>query len=717
MLAQTLIHSFAAATHGWRAVRFVFMVAAMTKDCKKKNGSWEEKAMKNSANSFTMLLLNRAKELAKFGYSVIAVHGNQAPAEPKKPAMKWREFQQRIASEMELEAAFGSPVTALGIVCGRVSQLLVIDFDDQLRYQRFCRHLPQFSQTYTVKTRRGYHVYFRTSERVPSHQFEGGDIKGERSYIIAAPSIIGDYAYTVVREISAMQLEKAEIDQLLNYFHVNATAHRVQGKALRTKEDLDLPGLYQRLAKNLGRNNALYRAASVARSQGIKQENTAQALIPLHVRKEPRPGHKRETTKERLLEGQRTIDSAYRGKKHEDAQKNTLPNFVRERLLRGQNSTVVARFLDVLQLAGWEAESFFTLSEAIAVAKKYGLDRKSVMSALTGERCVFDGRHIISRRYVEYLDMGGRKARKRGRPVELVFQVPSVSRLLAVLNVRWSPSDPVSEADVKSARQYRLAVHREYVRRLSPEVPASVLAERLGVTGRTIRRYNRALGVTVVAHVGRFRLTRENVTSLPLRRRAERKATAGYWLETAGGIRMPAWRHIGESLLRRGESAVQVCMWRRSRYVLNPQAEARAVYHRMSVPEFVRARMMRGEGRDGASLMDRAKSLFRAARRRVSRLRYVKTRLQFESVPERIAEDKVAETINGYLLAYDAAGEEVRRPARRGVAFRMLKEFGDGNVFLALRDSYSELLLSLAGRAIRAGKADESVAMLARAFA
>ena len=713
MLAQAPIHSFAAAALGYRAVCFVSMIAATTKIRKKR----EKKLVKSVADSFTNILLGRAKQLAKSGYSVIAVHGNHAPAEPKKPVMKWRQYQARIATDKELEVGFADGVTALGIVCGRVSQLLVIDFDDQRRYRRFCRHLPRLAETYTVKTRRGYHVYFRTEEKVPSHQFHGGDIKGERSYVIAAPSIIGAHSYTVAKDLNLLQLEKAEVDQLLNYFHVNAEVHRVEGKLVRAKEDLDVPGLYRRLVKQLGRNNALYRAASIARSRGIAEAITTRSLVTIHVAQNPQAGHKRETMKERLLEGRRTIASAYRGKDFASAEGNQLPNSVREQLLRQQKSTVVARFLDMLRCIGWEAESFFTMAEAISAAEKYGLNRKSVMDALTGERCVFDGRHIISRRYVEYLDIEGRKSRGRGRPVELLFQVPSPSRLLAVLNVRWSPSDPVSEADIKSARRYRLAVHREYVRRLSPEVSTRVLAERVGVTGRTIRRYNRQLGVSVVAHIGRFQLSRENLASLPLRRRDERGATAGYWLEAGRGRRMPAWRHIGESLLRRGETAVQVCMWRRSAYVLNPSKEAEAVYHPMSVSEFVHARALRGQGKAGASLMDRAKSLFGAVKRRVSRIRYMKTRLRFDSVTDRIPEDKVAETINGYLVAYDAAGGEVRRPARRGVAFRMLKEFGDGEVFLAVRDAYAELLLSMARRAIRAGKARESAEILARAFA
>ena len=146
-------------------------------------------------------LMERAKMLAEAGYSVIPVHGNNAPAEPKRPAVSWRNYQHRIATEAEIERSFKDKVTALGIVCGRVSKLLVIDFDDALRYQRFCRHLPHYADTYTVKTKRGFHLYYRTRQKVPSHQFDGGDIKGERSYVVAPPSEIGTHVYRCVRAI------------------------------------------------------------------------------------------------------------------------------------------------------------------------------------------------------------------------------------------------------------------------------------------------------------------------------------------------------------------------------------------------------------------------------------------------------------------------------------------------------------------------------------
>ena len=82
----------------------------------------------------------------------------------------------------------------------------------------FCRHLPQFSRTYTVKTRRGFHLYFRVRERVPSHQFDGGDIKGERSYVIAPPSVIGGFEYRPVCDFEVMKLEKADVGRLLGIF-------------------------------------------------------------------------------------------------------------------------------------------------------------------------------------------------------------------------------------------------------------------------------------------------------------------------------------------------------------------------------------------------------------------------------------------------------------------------------------------------------------------
>ncbi len=663
-------------------------------------------------------LTERALKLVEAGLSVIPVMGDRSPREPKKPALRWRRFQKRIASPAEAQEMFGGEAGALGIVCGRVSQLLVVDFDDHLRYRRFCRHLPQYSDSYTVKTRRGFHVYFRTAERVPSHQFDGGDIKGEKSYVVAAPSKIGGFGYRCVNDRPRLELGKEDIDRILNYFHVKAAAQPVPGERPALVESIDVAVMYARLAPEIGRNNALYRSASVARDGGWARKRTEECLIGTHIEEAAGPGHKAELPAERLREAVRTIESAYRSEARQLDAKAGIPNSVREALLQSQGSTVVARLLDAMWLAGWRAESRFTMGEAVALAREYGLNRKSVLQALTGDRSIFNGRQIISRRYVEYLDTGGQKGRKRGRPVELVFETPSVGRLLEVVNAPWSPSDALHPADLAAASAYRMALHREYIRRLKPRIALAVLAQRIGVNERTIRRYNEALGVKARECVGFFELARDRLACLPKRRwRAAKNATSGFWLELKECQRFPAWRHIGARLLKEKAGKVRVCLRRASSYSIAGADEAGVEYERMSEAEFARALRLRGVELDAPGMVARVGELARRAGERVASWRYERIQLEYESVARCIAEDKVAETINGYLVAEDAEGAEVRRPALRGVAYRMLKEFGNGNVFLALRLSLRETIASVARQI--AGEESPPMAMdlMARALA
>ncbi len=652
--------------------------------------------MKSLLNFRHKSLLRQARKLAKSGYSVIPAHGDNAPDEPKKPAIRWRQYQKRIASTAEINAAFDKRFTALGIVCGRVSRLLVIDFDDQRRYRQFCMHLPQYADTYSVKTRRGCHLYFRTSELVPSHQFAGGDIKGERAYVIAPPSQIGDFTYRALNDLPALELQRGDIDKLLNYFHVGAALHLTPSRLVIQRRDVDIVRMYERLAGQIGRNNALYRAAAIAREQGMALADVEKRLMPLHIQQPAKTPHRHEKPVERLLEARRSIASAFRGGSLARPQQLGIPNSVRERLLTAQASSIMPRFLDAIALVGWQAEASFTLRDAVALARRVGLSRKSVLQALTGDHSIYNGRHIISRRYVEYLDKRGLNAKKRGRPVQLLFQVPSVGRLLAVLNVSWTPSDVVRESDLRTAKSYRQALHRAYIQRLNPQVPMRNLAERIGTSARTIRRYNHDLRVKVTPCIGRLPLSQHTLRCLP-RRTSDvvRNSTAGYWLETATGACFPAWRHIGAKLLKGADKTIWLCIRRPSRYSLAAERASAADYSAISAEEFLQLRAWRGERVEKPSLREQALGLVRRAKAHVAASRYQKLQLFFDTVAERIADDKIAETISGYLYALDAHGQQVRRPARRGIAYRMLKEFGEGKVFLALRDTADDVLASL----------------------
>lgn len=663
-------------------------------------------------------LINRARKLAGKGYSVIPIQGDLSAGEPKKPTMKWRAFQKRIASVSELGTIFDERAGALAVVCGQVSRLLVIDFDDHLRYQRFCRHLPQFADSYTVKTRRGYHVYFRTEVNVPSHQFDGGDIKGEGSYVVAPPSVIGDVEYVAVKRVKARWMDETDVDAILKYFHVGAAPGTSPVRRMAVVVETDIADMYERLSPVIGRNNALYRCAHVGRLQGMSGDEIEKTLLQRHVLAEGEAVHKFESSADRFREGRRTVASALGRSVGSEGVSDGIPNSVRERLLGAQGSSVMARLLDIMKLAGWAAERYFRMSEVIELCSGYGLNRKSVMAALTGDRSSFNGRHIIARRYVEYLDMGGLNVGMRGRPAQLVFQAPSVSRLLKVLGVSWSPSDSLEKGDLQSSHAYRRALHREYVKRVSPQLPMAFLAGRVGVSARTLRRYNVELGVQVSERIGRFGLSWESLKCLPQRKRDQvRNQTPGYWLAVEGGARFPAWRHIGATLLRRGAEGVQVCVRRASVLNLGKPDVRSVVYESMSVRSFMGLRMWREGKVEGEGMVSRVRELMKRARRSVARVSYQKLRLAFDTVAVHIAEDKVAETIRGYLYADDGVGGEVRRPARRGVAYRMLKEFGEGNVYLALRDSYSELMASMARHALRVGDDAAGAGLLARSLA
>ena len=645
---------------------------------------------------------------------MIPVHGNSLPEQPKKPAIRWRRFQKQVPSASEIDAAFRADVTALGIICGTVSRLVVIDFDDLLGYQKFCRRFPQHVATYTVKTNRGFHLYFLTDQKVPSHQFAGGDIKGERSYVIAPPSEIGKFRYSVAKDIAQLELGAQEVNELLNYLQSGTAVRRVVRGSLGNSGETDVVALYGRLAAEIGRNNALYRCASIARDEGRNESVVVALLGHVHAWEAEAGGIRAESPEMRMSEALRTISSAF-SKGHGISMVGSgIPNSLREFLLREQGSTVLIRLLEVFRLSKWRENDWFKLGDAMQVAAGFGLNRKSVLEALGGETSVYDGQYIIRRRYVEYLDNRGLKSRTRGRPCQVLYQAPAIGGLMRRLGLAWSPLDSIGAEDIRTAHRYRLALHREYVGRLSPEVSKSWLAKRIGVNARTIARYNLELKVCVVEKVGACRLSRESLVSLPKRRRQDVKnSTNGYWLELGDGRRFPAWRHIGSWLLRSDCGEVRICMRRVSKYDRSGQ-DNRVEYENMSVAGFVKARALRDAGGVNGRLEGAINSLVEFVKRQVSGVRVERVPLFFESVAKQIAPDKVAETIRGYLVAHDRDGQRVERPAKRGIAYRMLKQFGEGNVYLASFEGRGGVLYSFARRALRLGEAPRALELLMR---
>ena len=647
--------------------------------------------MENQTDLQRKALKEEAKRLISRGYSVIPVNGDKLPSNPKQPAVAWKRYQKRLPDVGEIERWFERDATALGIVCGAISRLMVIDFDHYAGYRRFRHRFPEYTNSYTVKTRRGYHVYFRTAVKINSQQFDGGDVKGEGGFVIAPPSLIGGHRYEFTGGVTGVELDRAEVDEIVNFLAVGKESKTV---GVGSQAAVDLVAMYRRMADEIGRNNALYRVASIGRETGISESAAVEMLAPAHAVQPTRSAVEFESVADRWMEGQRTILSAFSGSLV-SGPCGGLPNSVREWLLKVTGSTVVPRLLDVFGIMGWAGGTWRTLSEIADAGKRYGVGRRSVVEVLNGPSGIVRGRPIIKSRYVEYVDSRVLNRKRRGRPVEKVYQIPDVSGLVRLLGVRWSVSDKLKAEDLRSAHAYRLALHREYIRRVSPEAPQAWLGERVGVSDRTIRRFNRELGVRSMVKVGEFELDDGRLKILPKRRgHGVRWTTPGYWLETKDGRRWPAWRHLGRHLLKQYGGDVRVCMRRMSELRLaggggeKREALEPEVFKRLEL-----LRRMREGSRDGASVM---KDLLAALKREAEAVRFVKVPLFFESVSRHIAQDRIAETIDGYLVARNAEGAAVKRPALRGVAYRMLKEFGNGNVQLALRDGWDEVRYALA---------------------
>jgi len=125
-----------------------------------------------------------------YGFSVIPLLGN------KKPVLKWEEFQKRKATDQEIDSWFyGHPDYMIGIVTGEISDLTVVDIDDDAGKENMAKLLPDGLDAPTVHTPRGgFHLYCRYYRglRNMARLMPGVDIRSEGGYVVAPPSVNDD---------------------------------------------------------------------------------------------------------------------------------------------------------------------------------------------------------------------------------------------------------------------------------------------------------------------------------------------------------------------------------------------------------------------------------------------------------------------------------------------------------------------------------------------
>jgi predicted flap endonuclease-1-like 5' DNA nuclease len=494
------------------------------------------------------------------------------PLEPdsKRPLSGFdlsRYFSQRpSASELRSWFTVNHP-TNFAVMCGAVSDnLFVLDFDTSDAYLDFTSLFPSLAQSFTVKTRRGYHVYLRsTHSHLRSRKLRGGELKAHGGYVVGAGSVVRDTHYTVTVDAPIIRLDDTTLQQLLTKLTV--TSHR-QPLAERLSQQsiaLKLVNDYKSQALLIGRNNALYQAATRASYLGITQQTCIDTLASLHAHTVPIAQHPYETPAQRLQEARNTITSAYRYH-HIETSKTVgtrneigVPNVIREHLLK-QRQILVLRLLDGFALAGWDEGKVFSLNDAITLGKSLHIGRNAIIRVVNGNKAFLCSSPPAGEADKSIPNSNPRPT--RGRPTTRFYVVPSYKQFAKSLGIALTGStDKLSVDDLRSNKAYRMALHRELVKRQTPELSNRFLAERLGVSERSLRRYNVALGVVRTPIFGYELLTWSNVHDegrwgeVRLNQ-SRRDVVGGRWLQLDGGKRYPAIRGIGLRLLAKGKAVV-----------------------------------------------------------------------------------------------------------------------------------------------------------------
>ncbi|MFN8376456.1 MAG: bifunctional DNA primase/polymerase [Anaerolineae bacterium] len=517
--------------------------------------------------------------VARYGFACI-------PLEPdsKRPLHNFdlsAAFHQ-TPTHSQLRTWFTS-ATNYAVLCGSISNnLFVLDFDSHDAYHEFCAAFPSLAQSYTVQTRRGFHVYLRSAHsHLKSRKLRGGELQAHHSYVVGAGSIIQGTHYTITIDAPIITADEPTLKHLLQTLSIQTKTDQPHSHSPETKPTADaspkaaltalkLVQHYKTHALVAGRNNALYRAALIASYSGISQQTCIDTLATVHAHAAAIAQHLPETIEQRTQEALLTIKSAYKAQRITAAEPTRnagkrsttgLPNPLREILLH-HGKTTTARLLDAFALAGWHTGKHFSMQDAIQSGSRFGISRSTVIKVVA-QRAIFNSIENPpppvrdSDKSIPYSN----HSPKRGKPVTRCYLVPDYNKLAAYCGVSLDgcSTDKLSAHDLRSNKAYRMALHRAFVQRTSPELSMRFMAERLGVCERSLRRYNAALHVTRTPIFAYDALTWANIHEPDfwgeIRRDNGKQVAPGRWLQLEDGKRFPAVKGIALRLLAAGKTS------------------------------------------------------------------------------------------------------------------------------------------------------------------
>ncbi len=526
------------------------------------------------------------------GWSVIPLVGGAELAHGKTPAVAWSRYRRAMPSQANLYCWFvDQQFSAYGVVCGKLSKLIVIDFDDAAVAAEFASAFPDLADTYTVRSgsRGTPHLYFRVEFPLSCQKIRGGDLKGEGGYVVGAESVIGGRTWMVTRNERICTLSRTQLDQVLAFLkppHDTNLRHEISDLPFDAAAVVEQ---YQREVTRTGeRNNSLFKLALKLRDQGVPQVWTQQTLAEVHA-------HQRcesERVERRLVEAQKTIVSAYsrpcRAEQQFGQPENThqMDNGIREALLQHPDGTAILRTYEGLLLRGIAPGETFTRKEAFTLlaglvgefsikkALSFGIDGEQLFAlnpspAPPSPADADPDGSVENKAKRCFVTQQKPSKNAKGRPARR-FVMPAPEQLRLLLGITANVSDSIREADLTGARTYRQALQRELIKQRPGQYSQAWLANRLGVTARSIYSYHRAESIASVACFKTTQLDWENHERLlPPPNIAARLgfSTRGRHLETAWGKRYPATVGLAKRLLTRGavflkERTISAYEWR-----------------------------------------------------------------------------------------------------------------------------------------------------------
>jgi hypothetical protein len=232
------------------------------------------------------------KYVYTYGFSVFPVRKND-----KRPAISsWIEYQNRLPTHEELKEWFGDGKYNIAIVTGKVSNLTVVDVDNETGYKFFKEHQKEILPTPIALTRADnnhFHLFFRYKEGIRNIQAKTDeskffDVRSEGGYVVASPSMFYEL---VSQDGNVVKFTPPKVYRWSDKYPLETTEiaeiPEVILKALEIKKSKhDITELYKGAGQG-SRNETLARLAGSWINDGLSYEDCLENAITWNTKNNP----------------------------------------------------------------------------------------------------------------------------------------------------------------------------------------------------------------------------------------------------------------------------------------------------------------------------------------------------------------------------------------------------------------------------------------------